>query len=153
MHSLADKKVYLMPNTTDGTSSPQVKAVVAASLEQIIAVRGNQTNLVVGISLRGFRLRHSAAHYTGPNPTCGGGDFCAARTGTLLVTGAENITISGVDISHPGGNGIAVIDHARGVEIANCSLTYIGEVGFVVQGQTTGIDATPGNYPVEYSLA
>ena len=44
---------------------------------------------------------------------------------------------------------MAILDYNRGVEVANCSLTHVGEVGFVVQGQTDGINATGGNYPID----
>jgi hypothetical protein len=53
-----------------------------------------------------------------------------------------------LDIEHPGGNAVAIIDYNRGVVVAHCSIRHVGEVGIVVQGSTAGIDATGGNYPV-----
>eukprot|EP00040_Diaphanoeca_grandis_P030603 m.181184 g.181184 ORF g.181184 m.181184 type:complete len:915 (-) comp32055_c0_seq4:30-2774(-) len=149
VHSLAEQKVFLYPNSTSMQDWNTGTNVVAASLEQILAVRGNQSLPVVGVTLSGFQLRHSASHYTGPYPTCGGGDFCAARTGTVVVSGGENITLSDLDIDHPGGNGVAILDYNRDVEVAGCSLRHVGEVGFVVQGKTDGINATQGNYPMQ----
>lgn len=148
VHSVADKKIYLWPNSSITSGDERQQKVVAASLEQIIAVRGNQTHPVRNVLIQGFQLQHSASHYTGPYPTCGGGDFCAARTGTVVISGAENVSLSGLDLDYPGGNGIAIIDYARDVEVSGCSLRYVGEVGFVVQGQTNGVDATAGNYPI-----
>ena len=145
VHSLKDSKVYLMPN---GTALAKDAKVVAAVLERIIAIVGTQAKPVTCVTVRGFKLRHSASHYVGPYPTCGGGDFCAAKTGTVFVSGAENVTISKLDIDHPGGNGVAIIDYNRDVVIAGCSLRHIAEVGFVVQGVTDGIDATAGTYPI-----
>ena len=95
---MSDQKIYLIPNATQLTAINASTTIVAAKLERIIAVVGSQQKPAVGITLAGFKLRHSASHYTGPYPTCGGGDFCAARTGTVYVSGAENVTISGLDI-------------------------------------------------------
>ena len=67
-------------------------------LERIVSVVGSQAKPVHNITVHGFTLRHSVSHYTGAYPTCGGGDFCAARTGTVYVSGVENVTLSGLDI-------------------------------------------------------
>ena len=106
VHSVSDQKIYLIPNGTaaaagsagSGGGINTSSTIAASKLEQIVAVVGSQQKPAVGITLSGFKLRHSASHYTGPYPTCGGGDFCAARTGTVYVSGAENVTLSNLDI-------------------------------------------------------
>jgi hypothetical protein len=149
VHSLTDQKVYLIPNgTIEGSSLNESSTIVVAQLERIIAVVGTQEQPVRGVTVSGFKLRHSASHYTGPYPTCGGGDFCAARTGAVFVSGAENVTLNDLDLDHPGGNGIALIDYNRDITVSGCSLRHVAEVAFVVQGVTDGIDATGGKYPI-----
>ena len=146
-HSLKKQTLALRRNTTE--AEPQI---VAAVLEQLISVNGTQALPVRDVMFSGFKIRHSAPHYLGPYPTCGGGDYCPSRSGAVVVTGSENVALEWFDLAHTGGNGVAVVDYNRDFSISNSSFRYIAEVGIAMQGLTDGVNATRGNFPLDSKI-
>jgi len=151
-HSQKEQNIYWMPNVSSADFAAGALPVATASvLSTLVAVRGTKTKPASNILFEGFTLANSAPTYTQKvYPTCGGGDFCAARIGVASVTGGVNVTLSKLTIDHAGGNGIAVLDYNRGVTVSDSVLRHIGEVGIVVQGSTNNSIDTIGagsNYP------
>jgi len=149
-HSLNESVLRWLPNGT--AAAGPTAAVVGAALPTVLAVVGDSAAApAVDINVTGVRIAHAAPHYTGPYPTCGGGDFCAARAGAVVVTAAADVRVEGVEVDAPGGNGIAVLGWARRVAVRGCWVHDAGEVGVVVMGYqgagAAGFDGTAPLHP------
>jgi hypothetical protein len=152
-HSLNESVLRWLPNgTAAAAAAGPTAAVVGAALPTVLAVVGDSAAApAVDINVTGVRIAHAAPHYTGPYPTCGGGDFCAARAGAVVVTAAADVRVEGVEVDAPGGNGIAVLGWARRVAVRGCWVHDAGEVGVVVMGYqgagAAGFDGTAPLHP------
>ena len=147
-HSATEGKLYLIPNASSAPSK-----VVGSVLSEIVVVNGSQHRPVRGVKLVGLRFEHSRPHFDGPYPACGGGDFCTAKTGAVVIRGAEDVSVEGCEFHHTGGNAIAILAYNRRVSVTSNHFSNIGETPVNLQGDTDLIDATGGNFPLETKVA
>ena len=152
-HSASQGKLYVWPNATSSAAATPFQEVVGSVLSEIIVVNGSVSHPVRGVRLIGIQIQHSAPHFAGPYPACGGGDFCTARTGAVVIRGAEDFILSGCEVHHTGGNAVAVLEYNRNVSITSNHFSHTGEVPISLQGVTDWIDATAGNFPESTVIA
>ena len=146
----------MYPNSTslfESRTSSDGPSAVAAVLDRIISVEGSQASPVRDVTFHGLRFAHVAPHYLGPYPTCGGGDFCAARAGVVVIEGAERVVVDGCEFDHPGGNGVCISNYNRNTTVSNNHLKQLGEVGIALIGSTDLINATGGNFPMSTKIS
>ena len=102
-------------------------SVIVPALEQVVEVSGTVEKPVHNVKFRGVAIRHTA--WSMP-PT--GRNFPQAEAdlgGAVLVQNARNILFEKCEISHTGGYGLEIGDHAQDVGFENGSITDLGAGG------------------------
>jgi hypothetical protein len=146
------------------------KAVVEATrLRTLVEFRGNQTNPVKWITLRGLTFRHAERTVMDNREPMLRSDWTIYRGGAVFLNGAEDCALEDSFIDQVGGNAVFVNNYNRRVTIRGTQIAKAGASGICFVGDPQAarspmfnyyhvqdldkIDRTPGpktdNYPAD----
>jgi hypothetical protein len=146
------------------------KAVVEATrLRTLVEFRGNQTNPVKWITLRGLTFRHAERTVMDNREPMLRSDWTIYRGGAVFFNGAEDCALEDSFIDQVGGNAVFVNNYNRRVTIRGTQIAKAGASGICFVGDPQAarspmfnyyhvqdldkIDRTPGpktdNYPAD----
>jgi hypothetical protein len=146
------------------------KAVVEATrLRTLVEFRGNQTNAVKWITMRGLTFRQAARTVMDTREPLVRSDWAIYRGGAIFFNGAEDCELEDSCIDQVGGNAVFVNNYNRRVAIRGTQIAKAGASGICFVGDPQAarsplfnyyhthkleeIDRTPGpksdNYPAD----
>jgi len=144
-HDAAAGKLYLWPNVSFSTGMPLLSAAV---LESVVLLNGTQQRPVVDIAFDGVGFSRTAPTFLQPYERPISGDWAIHRGGTMLITGAINVTLSGCNFTRTGGNALTFSRFVRDSTVTGCEFFSVGDSAVVAYGDMdweTG-DARAGRY-------
>lgn len=136
-------KLYLWPNA----SAPP--PLSAAMLESVIVINGTRLEPVTNISFFGIGFSRTVPTYLRPYERPISGDWAIHRGGTVLVTGAMNISFDRCNFTRTGGNALTFSRFVRDSTVTASEFFSTGDSAIVAYGDIdwkTG-DARGGEYP------
>ena len=132
------KLLYVYPNQTD-----DLQDLRFAILEELIVLDG-----APNVTIRNVGFRDTAATYTGSWGVPSGGDWALHRGGTLLLHNASRIRVQDCLFRRLDSNAIFLSGRTRNVTIERSQFEWLGENGIATWGDTNGLDATAGDFPM-----
>lgn len=158
--------LYYMPDKDIDVKTALFEVVV---LSHLVEFQGTQEKPIRCISLAGLTFRHAARTFMETKEPLLRSDWTIYRGGTVLLTGAEDCTISDCEFDQVGGNSIFVSNYNRRITIRGCHIQGSGASGVCFVGNPDSvrnprfeygqkndydkIDKTPGpktdNYPAD----
>ena len=158
-----EQKIYCMPEPGVDLTTSTVEIV---RLRHLIEFSGTRENPVKSVHLEGFVFRHAARTFMDNKEPLLRSDWTVYRGGAVVLSGAEDCSISDCEFDQVGGNTIFVNNYNRRITIRECYIHHSGANGIAFVGDPatvrsplfqygkqdfTAIDRTPGpkgdNYP------
>ena len=145
--------------------------VEAALLKQVVEFRGSAGKPVRGITLRGFRIAHTAMTVLEPYENLLRGDWAIHRGAAIFLEGTEDCSVEGCSFDAVGGNAVFISNYARRDTIRDCTVAEAGDSAFCIVGNLAAVrspstwqkqlrdvpDKTPGpaspNHPADCLVA
>ena len=121
--------------------------VEAPLLKRLIELRGNEETPVRNVTLRGFRIAHTASTFLEEYDAPSLGDWTIHRGGTVFVEGAEDCSIENCFFDSVGGNAVFLNDYTRRVRVYGNKFTEAGESAIALVGTKNRIHGTNHPYP------
>lgn len=111
----------------------------ATRLRRLVEFRGNETNPVRFVVLRGLTFRHAARTVMDTREPLMRSDWAIHRGGAVFFEGAEDCALENCFLDQVGGNGVFVNFYNRRVAIRGCQIARAGASGvcFVGDPQAT----------------
>jgi len=141
--------------------------IEAPLLKQVVEFRGSVGNPVRHVSLKGFRITHTAMTVVEKYENLLRGDWAIHRGGAIFMEGVEDCSIEACFFDAVGGNAVFMSNYNRRNKIADCTVTEAGDSAFCLVGNLGAVrspstwqrqvrdvpDKAPGpanpNYPAE----
>ena len=136
---------YLPPDDVDLRSAP----VEAAVLEEALRFVGDQYEPVRNITVKGFRIAHTASTFMEKYSIPSGSDWSIYRGGAVFVEGARNCTIKDCWFDAVGGNGVFMNNFNRDNEVTGCKLTETGDSAICFVGTLEFTNGSFRSFPYE----
>jgi len=165
-HDSKNNTLYYLP---DEGIEAETALFEVVRLRHLVELVGKQESPISHVSLLGFTFRHAARTFMDTKEPLLRSDWTIYRGGAILLSGAEDCTISDCEFDQVGGNSIFVNNYNRRITVRRCHIHGSGASGVCFVGdpksvrnplfeynQTQdykGIDKTPGpktdNYPAD----
>ena len=129
-----------LPETLDVWAVLTDKPLVAAFLQTLVSVVGNQTHPVMNLAYVGVTFTGSRIQYFDPHGVPSGGDWALQRDAALFFEGTENVNVTGCTIERVDGNGLMLSGYTRGAVVAQNEFVWIGDTAMATWGYTKEID-------------
>lgn len=144
-------QLFLWPNNTE---TPPALSV--AVLESVVVINGTngQDDPVNDVAFVGIGFGRTTPTYLRPYERPISGDWAIHRGGTVLVTGAVNITFDRCNFTRTGGNALTFSRYVRNSTVTASEFYSVGDSAIVAYGDinwNTG-DAREGTYPSGLSM-
>lgn len=118
-------------------------------LEQAIQFRGTQHDPVEHVSLRGFRITHTATTYLKAYEVPSLSDWAIHRGGSVFAEGTRNCSVEACWFDAVGGNAIFVDNHNREFSVVGCKFTETGDSAICFVGDLERTNGTQRAFPYE----
>ena len=141
-----DGILYYMPE--DGLEL-ETATVEVPLLQQVVWFVGTQEEPVRHITLRGFRIAHTASTFLEPYSTPSLSDWAIHRGGSVFLEGARDCTIAGCFFDAVGGNAVFMNNYNRSNVVTGCKFTETGDSAICFVGSLETTVGTQRNFPYE----
>ncbi len=149
-HDARENWLYFYPPKEVRMTTARVEAV---RLRHLVEIRGTSGQPARHLALRGFVFRHAARTFMDNREPLLRSDWTIYRGGAVVVSGAEDITISDCEFDQVGGNAVVVSGYARRVIIRGCHIHDAGASGVVFAGLPTAVRDPLFEYNQTQSIA
>ena len=137
-------ELLFWPNASDALPD----AVTAATMEEIIRIRGSQNTPVRDVTITGIAFTAAAKSFMSPHEsTNSGADWAAPRRAAVAIEGAVNVTVDRCTFDHLGGNAVLWSNYVRNSSVRNSTFEWLGASGVLAMGTDQMGDATDGEHP------
>ena len=154
------RKLYIWPNTTatagpadttgpsDSKEDSRLDLLIAATLEQLITVKGTSTAPVTGLQFINITFAAAAPTFHREYTTLlGGGDYAMHLGASVVFEGVSQVNVTGCVFDRLGGNALLLHGYARDVAITNNEFVRLGASAIVSVGTAQLGDMTAGLHP------
>ncbi|MGB7328639.1 MAG: right-handed parallel beta-helix repeat-containing protein, partial [Rubripirellula sp.] len=165
-HDANTNTLFYKPAEGVDMSSASVEIV---RLRCLIEFAGTEESPVRFITLSGFTIRHAARTFMETKEPLLRSDWAIYRGGAIVLTGAEDVSITDSTFDQVGGNAVFVNNYNRRVRVKGCHIhdagasgvCFVGDpaavrdplFGYGEKNDLSKIDRTPGpktnNYPAD----
>ena len=118
-------------------------------LEHAIQFTGTQHDPVEHVSLRGFRITHTATTYLKAYEVPSLSDWAIHRGGSIFAEGSRNCSVEACWFDAAGGNAIFVNNHNREFSVVGCKFTETGDSAICFVGDLEKTNGTQRAFPYE----
>ncbi len=144
-----DKKKSILYYYPEPEADLQAAVIEVPVLDQTIRFSGTQENPVHNISLKGFRIAHTATTYLKPYDVPSLSDWAIHRGGSVLAEGTRNCSIEDCWFDAVGGNAVFVNNYNRGFSVIGCKFTQTGDSAICFVGDVEKTNGTQRAFPYE----
>lgn len=116
-------------------------------LDDAIEFSGTQSDPVQNVSLRGFRISHTAATYLKSYEVPSLSDWAIHRGGSVFAEGTRNCSIENCWFDAVGGNAVFVNRYNREFSITGCTFTETGDSAICFVGDFEKTNGTQLAFP------
>ena len=138
--------LYYMPLAGEDMTAVVVEAPL---LTQVAEFRGSQDEPVRHITLRGFKITHTAAVYLEPWEAPSLGDWTIHRSGAVFFEGAEDCGVEDSFFYATGGNAVFMSNYNRRNRVSGCTFTETGESAVCLLGTNNTRFGSNEPFPAE----
>ena len=147
-------------SATAGVAAPPTAAteLVVPQLARLIELVGSSnagTKTASNIKISGLTLKHTAPTFCCDHPyeSVSGGDWSIHRGGMIYVENATDSEVSGCILDSPGGNGIFLSGHSKGMLITRNEVKNSGDSSIAAVGYTALMDGREATYPYNNTIS
>jgi hypothetical protein len=130
-------------------SDLETARVEVPALEHAIHFAGTQRDPVQHISLRDFRIAHTATTYLGAYDVPSLSDWAIHRGGSVLAEGTHSCSVEGCWFDAIGGNAVFVNNYNRDFSVTGCKFTETGDSAICFVGDFDKTNGTQRAFPYE----
>lgn len=142
-------RLHWSPPANFGVPSTATKLVVAR-LDRLIEVTGTSLQTpATDIALAGLTMQHTVPTFCCEYPyeSVSGGDWSIHRGGMVFFENSTNSQLAGCLLDAPGGNGVFLNGHNRGLQIVRNEVRNAGDSLIAAVGITREMDGRALTYP------
>ncbi|HND53051.1 MAG TPA: right-handed parallel beta-helix repeat-containing protein, partial [Pirellulaceae bacterium] len=135
-HDRTSNTLYFLPPEGLDLATATFEFPVAS---QLIRLNGTQTQPVKNVNLRGLTFRHAARTFMQTKEPLLRSDWTIARTGAVLIEGAEDCGVVDCEFDQVGGNAIFVSNYNRRVRVVGCDIRDTGASAVAFVGDSKAV--------------
>jgi hypothetical protein len=150
-----------IPEQSATAADPSTWDVVVPVLEELLRVGGTEEHAdqaadakaapspAQHVSFRGLTFRHTTPTFMAPAgyESGQGGDWAYYRSGAVVLSNAEDVTVEECALIDVEGNAIAILDHVYGSTIQGNECAGAGDSCVLMVGSTNLMDGTANTQP------
>jgi hypothetical protein len=138
--------LYYMPEDGMGLETAVVEV---PALQQVVRFVGTQDEPICHVTLKGFRIAHTASTFLEPYEIPSLGDWAIHRGGAIFLEGARDCTIKGCFFDAVGGNAVFMNRYNRDNVVTGCRFTGSGDSAICFVGELESTVGTQRSFPYE----
>jgi len=142
-YNSSEEKLYWYPDEKIETMSSTLEIPV---LSELIVVKGNKENPIVGLQIQGIRFSHSLRTFMKEYEPLLRSDWTIYRGGAILSEGSEGMKISDCEFTNLGGNGIFLSGYNRKASILRNHIHEVGASGVSLVGLALSVRSPSFQY-------